>query len=330
MWLIRRSTKSTPFLLPAIVTVAVAALIGGSSARKAPSLAGATGWLNSPPLTQIDLRGRVVLIDFWTYTCINWMRSFPYVRAWSTKYKDQGLLVIAVHTPEFGFEHDVDNVRRAARGMDVKVPIALDNDFAIWRAFDNDAWPAIYLIDAQGRIRHSQIGEGGYEETERIVQQLLGEAGAGAIDRQLVTVHPRGAEAEADWDDLESLETYLGHEHGKQFTSRGGVLSGHWTVKEQAAVLTEAGGRLTYRFHARDLHLVMGPSRPGESIRFRVSVDGQPPGAAHGLDVDESGNGTVTEHRLFQLVRQPRPVVDRLFAIEFLDAGMEAFSFTFG
>jgi len=298
--------------------------------QQMPSLGRASAWLNTHPLSSAELRGKVVLIDFWTYTCINWMRSFPYVRAWSTKYKDQGLLVIAVHTPEFGFEHDVDNVRRAARGMDVKVPIALDNDFAIWRAFDNDAWPAIYLIDAQGRIRHSQIGEGGYEETERIVQQLLGEARAGAIDRQLVTVHPRGAEAEADWDDLESLETYLGHEHGKQFTSRGGVLSGHWTVKEQAAVLTEAGGRLTYRFHARDLHLVMAPPTRGASVRFRVLLDGKPPGPAHGVDVDEQGNGTVSEPRLHQLLRQPGPISDRQFEIEFFAPGVEVFDFTFG
>jgi thiol-disulfide isomerase/thioredoxin len=314
------------------------------------SLGSATEWLNSQPLTAAGLRGKVVLIDFWTYTCINWLRSLPYVRAWAEKYKDQGLVVIGVHTPEFAFEKNLDNVRRAAKDMRVDYPIAIDSDYAIWSAFNNHYWPALYLVDAQGHIRHHQFGEGEYEQSEMIIQQLLAEAGTGDIDHELVSVDGRGAEAAADWGSLESPENYLGYERTENFASPGGAvpderrvypapaqlslnqwaLSGDWTVEKQATVLNEANGRIAYRFHARDLHLIMGPASRGDSVGFRVLIDGQPPGAAHGIDVDEQGNGTVSEQRLYQLIRQPKPIADRQFEIEFLDSGVEAFAFTFG
>ena len=315
-----------------------------------PSLGGATGWLNSQPLTAAGLRGKVVLVDFWTYTCINWLRQLPYVRAWAEKYKDQGLVVIGVHTPEFAFERDLDNVRRAARDMRVDYPIAIDNDYTIWRAFNNSYWPALYFVDAQGHIRHHQFGEGAYEESEMILQQLLEEAGNGGIGHDLVSVDARGAEAAADWGSLRSPENYLGYERTENFASPGGAvlderrlytapaklrlnhwaLSGDWTLEQQATVLNEANGRIAYHFHARDLHLVMGPAARGTSVRFRVLIDGQPPGAAHGIDVDEQGNGIVSEQRMYQLIRQPKPIADRHFEIEFLDSGVEAFAFTFG
>jgi len=334
-------------LLAALLTAAMAPLpVEG----RFPPLGGATGWLNSQPLTAADLRGKVVLVDFWTYTCINWLRSLPYVRKWAEKYKEQGLVVIGVHTPEFRFEKDVDNVRRAAKEMKIDFPIAIDNDYAIWRAFDNHYWPALYVIDAQGRIRHHQFGEGEYERSERIIQQLLSEAGFSGIGDQLAAVDARGVEAEADWADLKSPENYLGHERTENFVSPGGAvvdkrrvyaaparvklndwaLSGDWTVKKDAVVLNKASGRIAYRFHARDLHLVMGPAARGASVRFRVLIDGQQPGAAHGIDVDDQGNGTVAEQRLYQLIRQSTPIADRQFEIEFLDPGVEAFSFTFG
>jgi thiol-disulfide isomerase/thioredoxin len=315
-----------------------------------PSLGGATGWLNSRPLTAAGLRGKVVLIDFWTYTCINWLRQLPYVRAWAEKYKDQGLVVIGVHTPEFAFERDVDNVRRAAKDMRVDYPVAIDNDYTIWRAFNNSYWPALYFVDAQGHIRHHHFGEGEYEESEMILQQLLEEAGNGGIGHDLVSVDAQGAEAGADWGSLRSPENYLGYERTENFASPGGAvldeprvyeaparlrlnhwaLSGDWTIEQQATVLNEANGRIAYHFHARDLHLVMGPAARGTSVRFRVFIDGQPPGAAHGIDVDDQGNGTVSEQRLYQLIRQPKPIADRLLEIEFLDSGVEALAFTFG
>ncbi len=334
-------------LLAALLTAAIAPLpVEG----ELPSLGGASGWLNSQPLTKDGLRGKVVLVDFWTYTCINWLRSLPYVRGWAGKYKEQGLVVIGVHTPEFRFEKDVDNVRRAVEDMKIDFPIAIDNDYVIWRAFDNHYWPALYVIDAQGRIRHHQFGEGGYERSERIIQQLLGETGITGIGDQLAAVDARGVEAEADWADLKSPENYLGHERTENFVSPGGAvvdkrrvyaaparvklndwaLSGDWTVKKDAVVLNKANGRIAYRFHARDLHLVMGAAVRGASVRFRVLIDGQPPGAAHGTDVDEQGNGTVAEQRLYQLIRQSTPIADRQFEIEFLDPGVEAFAFTFG
>ena len=315
-----------------------------------PSLGSATGWLNSPPLTAADLRGKVVLIDFWTYTCINWLRSLPYVRAWAEKYKDRGLVVIGVHAPEFAFEKNVANVRRAAKDMRVDYPIAIDSDHAIWRAFKNEYWPALYFVDARGRIRHHHFGEGEYEQAEKIIQQLLAEVGIGGIGHELVSVDARGPEAAADWGSLKSPENYVGYERTENFASPGGAvldtrrvyaaparlrlnhwaLSGDWTVAKQATVLNKANGRIAYRFHARDLHLVMGPAARGTSVRFRVRIDGQPPGAAHGIDVDDQGNGTVTEQRLYQLIRQPKPIADRQFEIEFLDSGVEAFAFTFG
>jgi thiol-disulfide isomerase/thioredoxin len=315
-----------------------------------PSFSGATAWLNSPPLSAVDLRGNVVLIDFWTYTCINWLRTLPYVRAWAEKYKDHGVVVIGVHTPEFPFEHDLENVRRAAKDMRVSYPIAIDNDYAIWDAFNNQYWPALYLVDAQGRIRSHQFGEGAYEQSEMIIQQLLAEAGIGGLAHDLVAVDAQGAEAAADWRDLRSPENYLGDARTENFASPGGAvvdrrhvytaperlrlnewaLSGEWTVGKQAIALNAANGRITYRFHARDLNLVMGPKARGMSVRFRVFLDGQAPGAAHGIDVDEQGNGTVTDQRLYQLIRQPKPIADRQFEIEFLNSGVEAFAFTFG
>jgi thiol-disulfide isomerase/thioredoxin len=315
-----------------------------------PSLGSASEWLNSQPLTAAGLRGRVVLVEFWTYTCINWLRTLPYVRAWAEKYKDQGLVVIGVHAPEFAFEKSLDNVRRAAKDMRVDYPIAIDSEHLIWRAFKNEYWPALYFVDAQGQIRHHQFGEGGYEQSERIIQQLLAEAGTRGIGPELVSVDARGAEAAADWDSLKSPENYVGHERTENFASPGGAvldkprvyaaparlrlnqwaLAGDWTVEKEATRLNKANGRIAYRFHARDLHLVMGPATRGTSVRFRVLIDGQPPGAAHGVDVDAQGNGTVAEQRLYQLIRQPKPIGDRRFEIEFLDPGVEAFAFTFG
>ena len=315
-----------------------------------PSLGGATAWLNAPPLSAAGLRGKVVLIDFWTYTCINWLRTLPYVRAWAKKYQDHGVVVIGVHSPEFSFEHDLENVRRAARDMRVDYPIAIDNDFAIWQAFTNHYWPALYLVDAQGHLRYHHFGEGAYELSEMILQHLLAEAGIGGFAHELVSVDAQGAEAAADWGDLRSVETYVGDARTEHFASPGGAvldkrhlytaperlrlnqwaLVGEWTVGREATVLNKANGRIAYRFHARDLHLVMGPAARGTSVRFRVRIDGQAPGAAHGSDVDDQGNGTATEQRLYQLIRQPGSIADRQFEIEFLDAGVEAFVFTFG
>lgn len=316
-----------------------------------PSLAGATGWLNSPPLSSAELRGKVVLLDVWTYTCINWLRTLPYVRAWSDKYGDKGLVVIGIHSPEFPFEHDVDNVRRAAQEMRIAYPIAIDNDFAIWNALGNEYWPALYVVDAQGRIRHHHFGEGDYEASERVIQQLLREAGHSDIGRDRVAVDDaRGLEAPAAWGDLKSAENYVGYDRTADFASPGGVtrdlphtyavprrlalgqwaLSGNWTMTRRAAVSNQQNARIAYRFHARDLHLVMGPAVAGAPLRFRVLVDGKPPGAAHGTDVDDDGMGTVRAQRLYQLIRQSKPVGDRTFEIEFLDPGVEAYAFTFG
>ena len=315
-----------------------------------PSFGGATTWLSSPPLTAAGLRGKVVLVNFWTYTCINSLRALPYVRAWANKYKDKGLVVIGVQAPEFSFEKNIDNIRWAIHAMKIDYPIAVDNDHAIWRAFNNEAWPALYFADARGHIRHHQFGEGGYELSERITQQLLVEAGARDIDNQPTSVNPQGIEAPADWDSLKSPETYTGYELSEGFSSPCGArvkkshgyeyptllglnhwaLQGEWTVAREAVALNTANGRIAYRFHARDLHLVMGPPVQGTSIRFRILIDGQAPGSAHGSDVDDQGNGTVTEQRLYQLVRQSEPIADHAFEIEFLGAGVEAFDFTFG
>lgn len=315
-----------------------------------PSLNGATLWFNSQPLSASSLRGKVVLVQFCTYTCINWLRTLPYVRAWAEKYKGQGLVVIGVHTPEFAFEKNVDNVRRAAKNMRVIYPVAVDNDYAIWRAFKNQYWPALYCIDARGRIRHHQFGEGDYEQSERVIQQLLAEAGVGGGGHELVSVDARDVEAAADWNTLKSPENYVGYDRTENFASPGGAvlderrvyvapsalrlnqwaLSGDWTVGKQAAVLNKAGGRIAYSFHARDLHLVMGPAVRGASVRFRVLIDGELADAVHGVDVDDRGDGAVTEQRLYQLIRQRKTITDRRFEIEFLDSGVEAFAFTFG
>jgi thiol-disulfide isomerase/thioredoxin len=316
---------------------------------KMPSLAGATGWLNSQPLTAAELRGHVVVIDIWTYTCINWMRTLPYVRAWSEKYKDQGLIVIGVHSPEFSFEKDIENVRREAKKLKITYPIAVDRDYAIWRALNNDYWPALYIVDAQGRIRYQYFGEGEYEQSEKVIQELLAESGKGTTPG-LVSVIAKDAEVSADSNSLKSPENYVGYGRTENFASPGGAalgkrqvyafparlrlnswaLSGDWTVANQSAVLNTTNGRIAYRFHARDLNLVMGSAARGGSVRFRVLIDGQPPGASHGIDIDDRGNGSVAEQRLYQLIRQPKPIVDREFTVEFLDAGVEAYSFTFG
>jgi thiol-disulfide isomerase/thioredoxin len=315
-----------------------------------PSLAGATEWLNSPPLTPAGLRGKVVLVDFWTYTCINWLRTLPYVRAWAERYQDHGLVVIGVHTPEFDVEHDLDNVRRAVKDLRVNYPVAVDNDYAVWTAFNNHYWPALYFADAQGQIRHHQFGEGRYEQSEMILQQLLTQAGSSGVGQDLVHVDPGGVEAAADWDSLRSPENYLGYERSENFAASDGAvfdtphvytaparlrlnhwaLAGDWTVQPQAIVLNQADGRIAYRFWARDLHLVMGPAARGTPVRFRVRIDGQPPQAAHGIDVDDQGDGTVTQPRLYQLVRQPGPITERTFEVTFLDPGLQAYAFTFG
>jgi thiol-disulfide isomerase/thioredoxin len=314
-----------------------------------PGFDGATGWLNSPPLTAEDLRGKVVLVDFWTYTCINWLRTLGYVRAWAEKYQEHGLVVVGVHTPEFPFEKDVDNVRQAVEDMAVEYPVALDPDYAVWRAFANNYWPAAYFADAEGRIRHHQFGEGGYEDCERVIQRLLSEAGREGVGADLVFVAPEGFEAQADWDNLQTPETYLGYEQAQNFASpdpafdeprtyevpdplkpNHWALSGDWTIQRGASVLNRADGLIAFRFHARDVHLVIGPPTKGESVPFRVLLDGEPPGDAHGLDVDEQGHGTVAQPRLYQLIRQPGSISDRTFEIAFLRPGVEAYAFTFG
>jgi thiol-disulfide isomerase/thioredoxin len=298
-----------------------------------PELAGASAWINSEPLGAADLRGRVVLVDFWTLTCINWLRTEPYVRAWSRAYRDDGLVVIGVHTPEFAFEHDVDLVRWATSDRDIDYPVAVDNEYEVWHAFDNHYWPALYFVDKEGVIRDHHFGEGRYEQSERVIQRLLG------VERELVSVEGVGAEAEADWDNLESPETYLGSSQSRGF-ARGvapdrlrlnsWTLAGDWTVRRDRAVLDAAGGRIAYRFHARDVHLVLAPTVPGQPVRFRVLLDGQAPGDAHGVDAAADGTGVLREGRMYQLVRRPGRITDATFEIEFLDPGAEAYVFTFG
>jgi thiol-disulfide isomerase/thioredoxin len=321
-----------------------------SSERAMSSIGNAGDWLNTAPLSTSDLRGHVVLVDFWTYTCVNWLRTLPYLRAWDEKYRDQGLIIVGVHTPEFPFEKDPDNVRRAVRDMEISYPVVLDGDYTIWRAFDNQYWPALYFVDTFGEIRGSHFGEGAYDRSEQTIQQLLAETGATDVARDLVTVDARGAEAAADWDSLASGENYLGYDRTSGFASPDGAaldvrrryvapptlplnhwaLSGEWTFQPGASVLDSPNGHISYRFHARDLNIVMGPAMRGTAVPFRVRIDGHPPRAAHGADVDEQGNGTVAEQRLYQLIRQPNPVADRQFDLEFLDPGVEAFVFTFG
>jgi thiol-disulfide isomerase/thioredoxin len=321
-----------------------------SSEGHLPGFDGATGWLNSPRLTAADVGGKVVLVDFWTYTCINWLRTVSYVRAWAEKYHDRGLVTVGVHTPEFPFEQDADNVRQAANDMRIEYPIAIDSDYGVWRAFSNHYWPAVYIADTQGRIRHHQFGEGRYEECERVIQRLLREAGVEDVGDALVSVATDGFEAQADWTNLASLETYLGYEQTQHFASPGGVafdesrtyvapdslrlnqwaLFGDWTIESGASVLNRADGGIAFRFHARDVHLVLRPRERGTSVPFRVLIDGEPPGEAHGLDVDEEGHGMVAQPRLYQLVREPGSITDRTFEITFLAPGVEAYVFTFG
>jgi thiol-disulfide isomerase/thioredoxin len=314
------------------------------------ALSGAVAWLNSPELSADDLRGKIVLIDFWTYSCINCLRAIPYVRAWAEKYKGQGLVVIGVHAPEFAFEKSIDNVRRATQELKIGYPIAIDNDYAIWRAFNNQYWPAHYFIDGEGRVRHHHFGEGEYDLSEQVIQKLLAESGKTDVSNGLVTVDADGAQAAGDLVNVLSPETYVGYERSENFVSPGGVirdirhaysaptkpslnqwaLDGDWTVDGEKAVLEGASGRIVYRFHARDLHLVLGPAKDGKPVRFRVLIDGKPPGNDHGFDTDSEGKGTVTDQRLYQLVRQSQGAKDRTFEIEFMDPGAEAFAFTFG
>ncbi len=315
-----------------------------------PELDGATTWLNSEPLTPAGLRGKVVVVQFCTFSCVNWLRTLPYVRAWEERYRDHGLVMIGAHSPEFPFEHDVEKIQAALDAMGVEYPIAVDNDFAIWRAFANEAWPALYFADAQGRIRHRHFGEEDYERSERVIQQLLGEAGVEGVPQDLVSVEPGGVELAADWETLQSPETYVGYGRATGLASPGGVepdrsrlyvdpprlslnqwsLSGDWTVGEQITTLNEPGGRITCRFHARDVNLVMGAQTDGASTRYLVLFDGEPPNGNRGIDVDQRGNGTISDARLYQLVRQSGPIADRSFEITFLDPGAQAYVFTFG
>ena len=315
-----------------------------------PELAGATAWLNSEPLPPAGLRGKVVVVQFCTFSCVNWLRTLPYVKAWAGKYRNDGLVVIGAHSPEFPFEHDLDKIRSALEGMGVDYPIAVDNEFAVWRAFDNAYWPALYFVDAEGRIRHHHFGEEDYERSERVIQQLLAEAGSDDIDEDLVSVEPDGVYLAAEGDTVGSPETYVGYARATGFASPGGLepdrnrvyaepprlklnhwaLSGNWTAGPQTTTLNEPGGRIVHRFHGRDLNLVLGSRADGGPIRFLVQIDGKPPNRACGLDVDERGAGTVSEERLYQLIRQDGPVTERTFEITFLDAGAQAYVFTFG
>ncbi len=288
-----------------------------------PSLGGAAGWLNSEPLGPAKLRGHVVLVNFWTLTCINWLRQEPYVRAWSQAYRNDGLIVIGVHTPEFSFEHDIDLVSQATKERAIDYPVAVDNDYAIWSAFANHYWPALYFIDADGIIRDDHFGEGRYEQSERVIQRLLG------IERELVSVEALGVEAEADWDHLNAAETYLGSARGRHVASDRWAFTGEWTIRPEHIVLEHAGGSIHYRFHARDAHLVLS-SAAGKPIPFRVLLDGEAPGASHGVDIDEHGNGVLREGRMYQLVRQHDGVRERTLEITFLEPGAEAYAFTFG
>jgi len=315
-----------------------------------PPLDGATQWLNSPPLTTVGLRGKVVLVDFWTYSCINCLRTLPYVKAWAEKYRDQGLVVVGVHAPEFAFERDLGNVKKALQDLGITYPVAVDNQYAIWRAFRNQYWPAHYLIDAQGHVRHHHFGEGDEAGTERVIQQLLREAGAAQVSAGLTEVDAKGVQQAADMASVRSPETYLGYERAENFVSTPTArhdeaaayaaparlalndwgLAGHWKVGPESATLAATSGRIVYRFQARDLHLVLGPGPDGKPVRFKVRVDGQDPGDARGVDVAPDGSGTVTSQRLYQLVRQPGDVRERTFSIEFLDPGVSAYAFTFG
>ena len=315
-----------------------------------PALAGATAWINSAPLTPESLRGKVVLVDFWTYSCINCLRTLPYIKAWNEKYKDSGLVIVGVHTPEFAFEKDEGNVRKAVKDLGVTYPVPMDNDYRIWRAFNNEYWPADYLIDATGKIRFHHFGEGGYDESETQIRQLLEEANHKPLAAAVTNIAASGMEAAADTNDVQSPETYVGYARAQNFASPGGLnqddpqlyktpaglklnqwaLAGKWKDEGQVATALTAGDSISFRFHARDLHLVLGPTSDGKPVRFRVTVDGHAPGEDHGVDIDSDGLGTVTGDRLYQLVRQHSSVQDRTFRIEFLTPGVHAYSFTFG
>jgi thiol-disulfide isomerase/thioredoxin len=324
-----------------------ASIVGSSPL---PGLSGATGWINSKPLTAKDLKGKVVLVDFWDYSCINCIRAIPYVRAWADKYKDSGLVVIGVHTPEFDIEKLTPNVQKAVNKFGITYPVALDSDHAIWDAFHNEYWPAHYFIDAKGKVRFEHFGEGNYDQSERWIQELLRERAGTPMPAGAVSVNGQGVEAAADTSDVHSPETYVGFGRAEHFASPGGFrmgaeksytppphpslnewgFEGKWVDNMQRAVLSSAGGKILFSFHARDLHLVLGPADSGKPVRFRVTIDGEAPGESHGVDTDAQGNGVVTDHRLYQLVRQRGAVTDHVFAIEFEDPGVQAFSFTFG
>lgn len=308
-----------------------------------PSLGGATGWLNSKPLGPAELRGHVVLVDFWTLTCINWLRTAPHVRSWSQAYRGDGLVVVAVHTPEFSFEHEIDLVRKATEERSIDYPVAADNDYEVWRAFDNHYWPALYFVDEDGIVRGHHFGEGRYEQSERLIQRLLG------VERGLVSPEGDGIEAEADWDHLRTPETYLGHERSEHFASPDGAgleesrlykppqrlqlndwaLAGEWIIRDENVVLDQVGGSIAHRFHSRDAHLVMSPGAH-QQIPFRVLLDGEAPGPSRGVDVDADGNGLLRDGRLYQLVREHATVHERTLEITFFKAGVEAYVFTFG
>jgi thiol-disulfide isomerase/thioredoxin len=353
--------KMRVFLAAATAAVLSCAAVSTppGNAQEAPSivgsfplkgLSGATGWINSKPLKAKQLKGKVVLVDFWTYSCINCLRAVPYVRAWADKYKDDGLVVIGVHSPEFEFEGEMPNVEKAVKKFGITYPVALDSDHAIWNAFHNEYWPAHYFIDATGKVRYEHFGEGEYEQSERWIQELLKEANAKPMPADTVNVQAQGIEAASDASDVGSPETYVGYERTRNFASPGGIkqdgehlytapsqprlnewgFAGKWDEQARVAVLRSAGGKIFFRFHARDLHLVLGPRADGEPVRFRVTIDGQSPGANHGVDTDAEGNGVVKDLRLYQLVRQKGPIADHTFVIEFQDPGVQAFSFTFG
>jgi thiol-disulfide isomerase/thioredoxin len=356
-----RQRKPRLYALALVAAICWSAIAGPTvaNAQEPPSivgssplggLTGATGWLNSKPLTAKELKGKVVLVDFWAYSCINCLRSLPYIEAWAQKYKDSGLVVIGVHTPEFDFEKDSPNVQKAIQKYGVTYPIALDSNRAIWDAFHNEFWPAHYFIDAKGKVRFEHFGEGKYDESEHWIQQLLQEGAGKPMPATAVSVHAQGAEAASDMGNVRSPETYIGYARAEHFASQGGIrqdaektytepaqpklnewgLSGKWVDHGQVAVLKSTGGKIVFHFHARDLHLVLGPTTDGKPVRYRVTIDGQAPGDNHGVDADAQGNGVVKDHRLYQLVRQKGAVADHIFTIEFEDPGVQAFSFTFG
>ncbi len=338
-------SEATPMMIAALRAQAERLPVEGNM----PPLSGAVEWLNSPPLTREDLKGKVVLVDFWTYSCINCLRTIPYVRAWAEKYRDEGLVVIGVHSPEFAFEKDIGNVKNAIADLNINYPVAVDNHYAIWKAFENHYWPAHYFIDAQGRIRYHHFGEGEYDESEKVIRELLAEAGQSDLSAGLATVKASGVEAASDRHDVRSHETYIGYNRAEHFVSPGGPvedephdytvdtprlnqwgLAGNWTIDGEHATLNSNEGSIVFRFHARDLHLVLGPPPSGNSVQFLVTFDGKAPGDDHGTDTGIDGRGIVTGQRLYQLVRQNGEVMDHTFEIHFLDPGVQAFAFTFG